>query len=130
MYYRNAQAVIVGFDVTERYTFEGCDRWIQEVRANNRDCVVAAVGNKIDLVDKRRVSTEEARKFFERMDPPIPYFETSAKTGEGVNELFESVARMVMCHMNENVEKEEDDKPKFTVTFEEEEKGESRCVIC
>lgn len=110
MYYRNAQAVIVGFDVTERYTFEGCDSWIQELRANAPDCVVVAVGNKIDLVDSRDVSKEEAHAHFETMNPPVPYFETSAKTGEGVNELFDAVTRMIIernaftVNNNENIE--------------------------
>ena len=99
MYYRNAQAVIVGFDVTKRCTFEGCDSWIQKLRTNVPDCVVVAVGNKIDLVDSREVSTKEARAHFETMNPPVPFFETSAKTGEGVNELFDSVTRMIIGTM-------------------------------
>ena len=104
MYYRGAQAAFVGFDVTRRETMDTCDRWIEELRTNVPDCVVVAVGNKIDLVDKRVISTEEARALFEEMNPPVPYFETSAKTGEGVNELFDAVTRMLIGQNNENKE--------------------------
>ena len=56
--------------------------------------MIVAVGNKIDLVDERKISTEEAREHFRSMDPPIPYFEISAKTGKGVNKLFESAVAL------------------------------------
>ena len=46
------------------------------------------------MVESRKVSTEEARSHFENMNPPIPYIETSAKTGENVKELFECAVRM------------------------------------
>ena len=97
IYYRNAHAIVVGFDVTQRSTLETCDYWIKELRQKGEpQRAIIAVGNKIDLADRREVSTEEARAHFETMRPPIPYFETSAKTGEGVHELFETVMRMAL----------------------------------
>ena len=128
-YIRGAQAIIVGFDVTNQDTMNTCDFWISKIKEQEGlDCVVVAVGNKVDLVDEREVSTKEARTHFERMDPPIPYFETSAKTGEGVNELFESVARMVLSRFNESTKKEQE--PRFAVRIEEAEEEEGKCVIC
>ena len=104
----------MGFDVTNLRTLEVCDSWIQELRVNVPDCVVVAVGNKIDLVDERQISTKEARTHFEAMNPPVPYFETSAKTGEGVNELFDAVARKLIARNvdavnNENKNKNKED---------------------
>lgn len=131
MYTRGAQAIIVGFDVTSWGSMQKCDDWISKIKEQEGlDCVVVAVGNKIDLVDEREVSTKGARAHFEEMDPPIPYFETSAKTGEGVNELFESVARMVLSRFNESTEKKEQE-PRFALRIEEaEEEGGGKCVIC
>ena len=124
MYYRGAQAAIVGFDVTYLDSLEVCDNWIKELRESRPDCLVVAVGNKIDLVDSRIISTEQARDHFETMNPSVPYFETSAKTGEGVNELFEAVTRMIiegnMFDMdNENVD--EGDRKTG---------GGEKCIIC
>ena len=95
MYYRGSGIVIVGFDVTNYESYESCKRWIDSMRDFSPTIpVIVAVGNKIDLADSRRVKTEEASKFFSEFYPPVPYFETSAKTGAGVNELFDSAVQL------------------------------------
>lgn len=130
-YFRNAHAAILGFDVTRRDTMDVCDRWLSGVRSSSSSpgCVVVAVGNKIDLADKRQISTEEARAHFEKMG--VPYFETSAKTGEGVNELFEALVRLVIeghfptlvddVNNNNRIAADED---------EPRDKKEDKCTIC
>jgi Fe2+ transport system protein B len=49
------------------------------------------VGNKIDLVNQRKVTTDEAKQLAQSYD--IPYLETSAKTGHNVSEVFMHLAR-------------------------------------
>ena len=123
MYCRHANAIVFGFDVTDRRSFDGCDRWIDELSyCVDQECVRAAVGNKIDLKDRREVSTEEARKHFESMEPPVLYFETSAKTGEGVDELFEAVARFVLERKTDSMNNNNPE--------EGECKKDSKCTIC
>lgn len=88
--------VVLVFDVTARRTLQRCDQWVRELcKKGEPERAVVAVGNKIDLADRREVSTEEARAHFESMTPNIPYFEASALTGEGVNDVFQAVVRMV-----------------------------------
>ena len=129
MYYQGAHAALLGFDVTKRYTMGVCDSWIREIRGStNPGCVLVAVGNKIDLVDERQISTEEARTHFEEED--VPYFETSARTGEGVRELFEGVVRLIierqfssfMTDANNNEIASEEDEPR--------DRKEGKCTIC
>lgn len=96
MYWRGAHAVVVGFDVTRMKGMASCDDWVAQLHGKDEPArVVVAVGNKSDLVDAREISTEEARAHFEAMNPSVRYFETSARTGEGVDELFEAVLVMV-----------------------------------
>lgn len=118
----------MGFDVTDRSSLETCDRWIEELRKTGEpDCVVVAVGNKIDLKEYRQISTEEAREHFERMEPPVPYFETSAKTGEGVDELFDSVVQMIVERhtefMNNDNENTDEDEGRTK-------QKDDKCIIC
>lgn len=107
--------IIVGFDLTKSESYNDCDDWIRIVRNHAPSAVIFAVGTKADLVEERAVTAEEARNHFSAMEPPVPYRETSALTGEGVNELFEDSVRlwfMTNKQVNSNVDKiGEDHKP-------------------
>ena len=95
--------------------------------------MVVAVGNKIDLVNERQVSYDEARDYFSKIEPAIPYFETSALTGEGVNELFDKSLRLmiqtqegILKGINENdSETKEDSEAK-----QEKDDKRKKCIIC
>jgi GTPase SAR1 family protein len=57
MYFRNAVAAIVVYDVTDRLSFEGVDHWVGLIRQNApSDITICVVGNKIDLVDEVSVT--------------------------------------------------------------------------
>ncbi|POM84284.1 Ras family protein [Cryptosporidium meleagridis] len=92
MYYRGAAAAIVVYDITNVETFQGAKSWISELQnINNNEIVVALVGNKYDLESSRTVDSETARNYAK--EKGILSFETSAKTGYNVQELFEEIAR-------------------------------------
>lgn len=87
MYYRNTDVAFVVFDVTEESTSLKADSWVQELKSymegeEAHNIVIKLIGNKIDLLDEV---------------PPrkVGWTPVSAKTGEGVADLFESVAREV-----------------------------------
>ena len=93
--------------MTRRDSLRVCDRWHAQVAQNRGQRVVVAVGNKADRAGAREVSREDAARHFAGLAPPVRYFETSAKTGEGVQALFEGVAGMVvdefsLAEQNEN----------------------------
>lgn len=121
MHLHRKDIIIAGFDVTNP-SLDDCDDWINVARKANPSCpVMVAVGNKIDLVDKRQTSTEQARDHFAAMNPPMPYFETSALTGAGVNELFENAVRLYLkpfVHLNDNPEEPEHQDKR------------DKCIIC
>lgn len=123
-YLMGANAVIAGFDVTRADTLDECDYWVERITRNQPQCVVVAVGNKIDRAEERVISTADAMRHFSTLPAPVRYFETSAKTGDGVQELFEQVAKMALegspvdCQ-NENSNGEPQD-----------EKKDGKCIIC
>ncbi|CAK87655.1 unnamed protein product (macronuclear) [Paramecium tetraurelia] len=94
-YYRGSIGGILVFDVTSRQSFEGVAKWYQEIQGYACDKIeMALVANKIDLDAKREVQTEEAQAFAKKHG--FAYFETSAKTGENVDTVFESMAQTIL----------------------------------
>ena len=92
MYYRGASAAILFFDVTNRSTFTALEEWSKELEEKGADGLITfIVGNKCDLADQRVVSQAEGQEFSFKVGA-LHYFETSAKTGEGIIEMFTKVA--------------------------------------
>lgn len=90
MYYRDCDAAIVVFDVTDANSFAKAKQWVSELRqAQGRECVCVVAGNKCDLQALRVVPAEAAMAYCAECG--IPYFETCAKTGYNVMEVFAEV---------------------------------------
>lgn len=87
-YYKKSDAVILTFDLSSQESFQSIDDWFKEVKDQTKNNILIVLnGNKSDLPDDvKTVSKTEAQKFANNNN--LKYFETSAKTGEGVNELF------------------------------------------
>jgi small GTP-binding protein len=93
MYYSGAAGVILVYDVTRRRSFMELQKWVAEADESIGARVpMIVVGNKIDLPD-RAVPAAEARKWAE--DQGFLYMESSAKTGEGVADMFTVLAELM-----------------------------------
>ena len=84
------------FDIPRKSTFSHVTDWLNDLRQiAEPDIVVILVGNKADLAGERReVSAEEATAWA-RQNGVLRYVETSAKTGEYVEEAFLAVAERI-----------------------------------
>ena len=92
MYFQNAQAAIIVYDITVSSTFQDVEQWLKDLREKGpTDIIIALAGNKSDLADKRKVKTEEAQTFASKHQIPI-FKETSALNGTNINEIFNCVA--------------------------------------
>ena len=87
IYYKGAQGIILTYDITDQSSFRNVRNWIKQVEENapTNVCKVL-VGNKCDKSD--RVVTEEEGKMLAN-DFGMRFFETSAKTNQNVNEVFQ-----------------------------------------
>ena len=87
MYIRDANIIIVVYDITIKDSFTHTSHWVNETKDLKReDAIFVLVGNKIDLDENRVVSTKEAEDYATQKG--FLFFEVSAKTGDNVEELF------------------------------------------
>lgn len=95
-FYRNANGVILMYDLTRMESFENLEDWLREIRLNSDpEVVVYLVGNMLDLAEEEReVSTEAGAKF--ASDKKLDGFiEASAKTADHVAEVFIKAAEVL-----------------------------------
>ncbi len=94
MYYRNANCAVVVYDITNELSLLKAKYWVNELKKyslKNKDIVIALVGNKTDLSSERKVDKNVAFEY--SREENLLFFEVSAKSGEGVYQVFEQIAR-------------------------------------
>ena len=101
-YLTDSRAGIIVFDLTDRESFENVRKWydiIKKVVLPN--IILILVGNKVDLSDERKVSIEDGMGLAKELGGY--YMETSAKTNENIDDLFEWIALQIINTNIENV---------------------------
>jgi len=95
MYYRGSSGGLLVYDVTRRRTFIVLEEWLDELhKAINKKIPLVLVANKTDLPD-RVVEPSEGHEFAQNHD--MPYIESSAKTGEGIVDIFQELAEVLVA---------------------------------
>jgi len=93
-YYRGAAGALLVYDITRRATYNHLTSWLTDARnLTNPNTVIMMIGNKKDSEDQRDVSYEEASNFAK--ENGLIFLETSAKTGENVEEAFLKTAKLI-----------------------------------
>merc|ERR1711959_396683 len=101
-YYRGAVGALILYDVTSRDSYNNLPTWLQDAREQAwKDISIIAVGNKRDLKEERQVSFLEASRFAQEED--ILFLETSALTGENVQEVFHTLAQRILNKVEEGI---------------------------
>ena len=102
-FYRNADGILFVFDVTREDTFAHIKDWLISSDECDKDFKKIIVGNKIDL--ERVVSKEKIENFGKAKN--MKCYEVSAKTGEGLDDIFKAIAELILEGKSEEEIKEE-----------------------
>ncbi|XP_013110677.2 ras-related protein Rab-26 isoform X1 [Stomoxys calcitrans] len=94
-YYRDAHALLLLYDVTNKTTYDNIRAWLCEIRdCAQEDVVIVLIGNKADCSSSdRQVKREDGERLAREHN--VPFMETSAKTGLNVELAFQTVARQL-----------------------------------
>ncbi|XP_046802440.1 ras-related protein Rab-40C isoform X2 [Lucilia cuprina] len=96
-YSRGAQGIILVYDITNKWSFDGIDRWLKEVEEHAPGIPKVLVGNRLHLAFKRQVAAKQAELYASRNN--MSCFEISPLCDFNIRESFCELARMAL-HRN------------------------------
>ncbi|XP_063983673.1 ras-related protein Rab-37 isoform X2 [Diachasmimorpha longicaudata] len=102
-YYRDAHALLLLYDVTNKTSYDNIRAWLGEIReyAQN-DVVIMLLGNKADCGPERMVKKEDGKRLADEYD--VPFMETSARTGANVELAFLAIAKQLKARKNADLD--------------------------
>ncbi|TNN71197.1 Ras-related protein Rab-40C [Liparis tanakae] len=93
-YSRGAQGILLVYDITNGWSFDGIDRWMREIDEHAPGVPRILVGNRLHLAFKRLVPTDQARAYAEKNS--MTFFEVSPLCNFNVIESFTELSRIVL----------------------------------
>ena len=100
-YYKNSACALIVYDISRRASFESISSWIEDCKNSSpKSIMMVLVGNKADLEENREVTKEEGQELAEKYG--LLFFETSAKSGQNVEEVFKKSAEAIAKKIEDN----------------------------
>ena len=107
MFYKDANAAVLVYDITRKDSFEQLKSyWAEQIKECPENIIVVIAANKNDLIQKEEVDEEEARKF--ASDLGAIFVGTTATQVESINELFKEIAKKYTGSEQIEIKDEED----------------------
>lgn len=100
VFFRNTIVAVTVASCTDHESIKNIKKWIEALKENTEDPAVVVVVNKIDMVSAVTDSLDKIKE-----DLSVEYeniFFTSAKTGEGIEDVFCKVAQLALESKNKN----------------------------
>ena len=95
MYTRDANIILLVYDVTSKDSFLHLSDWLRDLtNVEKEEVIFAVVGNKTDLDDRREVNSNEGENYAKEHD--FIFLEVSAKTGDGIEKLFDVILKKML----------------------------------
>ena len=95
-YYRNAHAVVFVYAIDDMYSLTALRSWLVDVEKDATTALKFLVGNKVDLADEGSQVDKEFAENYRKNKGFQSLYEVSAKTGAGVKEMFDDIAKRLV----------------------------------
>ncbi|RRT55550.1 hypothetical protein B296_00028352 [Ensete ventricosum] len=95
IYYRDADAALLVYDITDTDTFLRVRKWVKELQQMaSKDIVMVIAANKSDLIRSKNYDIQGAESYATTIGAKL--FLTSAKSGTGINDVFLDIAARLL----------------------------------
>ena len=92
---KDSDCIVIGFDITTNSSFDEVKKyWYPTVKKILKTNLIYLIGNKIDIFNNVGVDLEKAKNF--AIENNLRYFETSCKTGQGIDEFLEDLKNEII----------------------------------
>ena len=96
---KSADGIIFVYDVTDVKTFQQIKYWMNQSDSLSNHFKKILVGNKVDLPEEKwQVKKEKVIKYINEQKMDV--YETSAKNGKNVNEIFKAITDLIISNMS------------------------------
>ena len=107
-YYKGSKGCFIVYDITNPQSFEDIQKWYEEIkRSGDKGVSIILVGNKCDLENERKISTEAGKNKAKEMN--CPFYETSALNNIMIEEVFKSICEDIFNKVKTEKKDEDDD---------------------
>ncbi len=102
-FFQRAQGIMIVYDVTNKKSFDDLKFWVESINLQSKltedieNMPIILIGNKIDIPN-RVISKDTALNYAKEHN--FDYYETSAKTGEGVDTAIKDLVKKVMSFID------------------------------
>jgi small GTP-binding protein len=118
-YFRDAVGAVLVYDITKEETFEDLTTWLTDLQQLcHPNAFILLVGNKCDREDDRKVGVQQVQDFADQYR--LEYIETSAKSGQNIQETFTRLAYEVATRVeNGEIAANSSDSRAFALNFDQ-----------
>ncbi|KAJ4786082.1 Ras-related protein Rab-21 [Rhynchospora pubera] len=103
IYYRDADAALLVYDITSSETFNRVTKWVKELQQMAPpDIIMTIAANKSDLLRSKKINIQDAESYSTSIGARL--FVTSSKTGVGIDEMFLDIAKRLIDRRKESAE--------------------------
>lgn len=131
-YYKYSEAAILVFSLDRPDTFHVLAQHLLDIVTYAENAKIFLCGNKYDLKSRIQVTDADMEGFCEQCRNLVSgVYKTSCKTGEGVNEMFQDIAKQLSSTNKSRIELKTMDEASFRIeTAREATEQQTSCNAC
>lgn len=98
---KNADGVLLLYDITDRKSFINIHNWLQDINNFTKDIKIILIGNKCEMENERQIKIEEAKAITQEHN--ILFYEVSCQNNINIEEAFNAIVTAINDEKESNI---------------------------